>query len=718
MEKTAFIIYLGAIIFGVLFFGAIHTWVYTIVFLLVITASLLLLKSSVVKEKGHWHLKWIKSDLSPLFFAFVIYLIFQLVPLPGWLLHLISPEAKMDSDMAQPAVLALNPEALKGSWHALAPYFYPVRMSLVRWIVYGLFFFGLTRCLNSPRRINQAIITILLLGCFETLYGIVQTYSGYHHIWWYNNTSETHAVNGTYLNRNHYAGFMEMGLALAIGYAAALGVRTEGQQPVRRRSSFRRRFLEIFSGDSQALQRFLIIFAGGIMGLGLILSASRGGIIAAAGLLLVTGLAFTFMKAERRRGLVILSLFGIALIYGLYTGLDYTVGRFDFFDRAMQDRGVMAQRTFVTFKDYLATGVGLGNFRHASGRYQDPIHKDAYIDYAHNDYAQFLAEAGLIGALLLLVGLGWYALRTFRLWKGQQDPYAVCLGLAPLGALVALAIHSWSDYNLHRPANMMLLIAIIAIGNAALHLDQNSVTRRRRINYPILAIPLRWEGAVWLICIAEIFLWTGAWTVRHFMAEAYCHTGINITMNLEANPSQERARKAITWDPGNAGYPFKAAQALMRERDQLMAPPKPDLEGWKRSHGPICAELEQAISLNPLNADYHVRLAWEYSYRWDQRDFVTKWLPSADLSMDRAAYMAGDWPQNPKLHYDMGNYWTMRAKTMEGEKAKSDAAWQKAVRHYRKGMEVEKIKELPKDVQGFIRNFFQDENHLKLLSSG
>ena len=49
MRKAAFILYIGSMIFGVLFFGAIHTWVYTLVFLGVMAASLLMLKGEVVK---------------------------------------------------------------------------------------------------------------------------------------------------------------------------------------------------------------------------------------------------------------------------------------------------------------------------------------------------------------------------------------------------------------------------------------------------------------------------------------------------------------------------------------------------------------------------------------------------------------------------------------------------------------------------------------------
>ncbi len=712
MEKTAFVIYLVCIVLSVLSFGAIHTWAYTIVFLGVIAASLLMLKGSVVRidapssqsAKSGRYLGWVKTDLDPLFFFFAAFLVFQMVPLPPELLGLISPESRICGDMSQTAA-SLNPEGFKGHWYAIAPYLYPVRMSFIRWTVYGLLFFGLLRCLNSRKRIEAAIVTILLLAAFDSLYGIMQTFSGFHRVWWFKSGEFGKDVSGTFLSRNLFAGFLELTIILIAAYAAGLaGAGREDAAPPRRRS-LAKRFLALFSENPKNLKRFLIVFSGGVMGLGLILSSSRGGIIAMTSALFMMGLIFYFRKSERRNGRIILSLFGIAMLFAVNAGLDYTVGRFYFFDESMKDRGIMAEKALNLFNDYSIAGVGVGNFRHAYGRYQDPVHKNLYVDYAHNDYAQFMAEAGVVGVVLLPVGLGWFVVRAFRIWRKRRDPFAVCLGVVPFVALFAVAIHAYSEYNLHRPAHMMVLVAVIAIGYAALHLEHGR--RHPRAIYPVRQIPLRPWGAILLAGAGGLILWCGLWTVRHFVAEVYCNTDYNITMNLEENPSEENARMAKTWNPGNAVYPFKTASALMIVRDKLMQGPIQDLEGWKGSHGPVIAELEEAIRLNPLNPDYHVRLAWEYSYLWDRPDYVAKWFPAADLSMDRAAYVAGGWPQNAKLHYEIGKYWTMRSTSFRPDNPKRKEALNKAASHYRKGMELEQVKELPKEVRTYIGYFYQ-----------
>jgi O-antigen ligase len=704
-------IYLFVMILGVLFFGAIHTWVYTIVFLGVIAASLLLLRGEVAVEAGTARLRWLKTGLTPLFFFFLAYLILQMTPLPQWLLLMISPEAKIAGAMSQPAAAALNPADLPNTWYALAPYLYPVRMSLVRWVVYGLFFFGLIRCLDSRRRIEAAVITILVLCCFDALYGIVQTYSGNDRVWWFKLSGSGRAsrdVSGTYLNRNHFAGLMEMGIALAIAYAGALGGKMEEHPDSPRRPvPFKKRFLAFFSERGMDLRYFLVIFAGGIMGLGLILSASRGGIIAMAGALLLMGLLFYFRKGERRKGRIILILFSIALIFSIYAGLDYTVARFDAFDRDMENRWVRAERTIDLFRDNPYAGVGIGNFRHAYGKYQHPRDVNFYVDYAHNDYAQFLAEAGIAGGMLLIAGMGWYMVRIFRRWLERKDSFAVCLGIAPFGALSALAIHSFTDYNLHRPANMLVLIAVIAIGFAALNMENRRGNSRTA--YGQRMIPLWPWGGLLLAGAAGLILWSGVWTIRHFIAETHCNTDRNITLNLKENPSADEARSAIAWDPGNAMYRHKLVRALAHERDRRMQGPTPDREGWKLSHGPIIEALEAAIRLNPLNAETHLWLAWEYSYLFDRPDYRSRWLPAADICLERAEWFAGDWPENPRLQYDMGNYLAMRINTLAPDDPKRDPGWARAAWHYRKGMELEKKTKLPEDVGGYLANFFKGE---------
>src|SRR5210317_1097404 len=102
----------------------------------------------------------------------------------------------------------------------LAPYIYPVRMSLLRWTAYGLFFLGLSQVLNSRKRIEILCFCILITASFASVYGIYQAYAGDNRIWWFSGYGDD--VRGTYINRNHFAGLMAMALMLATGFASSL----------------------------------------------------------------------------------------------------------------------------------------------------------------------------------------------------------------------------------------------------------------------------------------------------------------------------------------------------------------------------------------------------------------------------------------------------------------------------------------------------------------
>lgn len=163
------------------------------------------------------------------------------------------------------------------------------------------------------------------------------------------------------------------------------------------------------------------------------------------------------------------------------------------------------------------------------------------------------------------------------MWRKRTDPFAICLGVAPLAAMTAMAIHSYSDFNLHIPANCLMLAAIMAIGHSALHLERHHGRDKTLYRYRIIA--LKYKGMLALLLILGFIVWNGFWTVRHFMAEAYCNTVTNSTLNRDQNPPLEEIKKAIEWDRWNAQYWYKLAREVMRLRD-LGIEELRDSESW------------------------------------------------------------------------------------------------------------------------------------------
>jgi hypothetical protein len=237
--------------------------------------------------------------------------------------------------------------------------------------------------------------------------------------------------------------------------------------------------------------------------------------------------------------------------------------------------------------------------------------------------------------------------------------------------------------------------------------------QQEKANVPCARLRLAGPGAPALAVFLALILWSGAWTVRHFVAEAHCNTRPTKVLNLDDHPSVASIQQAMRWDDGNAAYSFKLANTLMRIRNEEARAADADPMKWRQSLNPIIAALERAVRLHPLNPEYHVRLAWEYSYMTHEPDYMKKWLPAADLSMERAAYTAGISAMNPRLHIDMGHYWTMRSRTLglAGD-PRQEPAWTRALWHYHQAQELMPGKATGKEITQYVKVFYADEDRV------
>ena len=104
-------------------------------------------------------------------------------------------------------------------------------------------------------------------------------------------------------------------------------------------------------------------------------------------------------------------------------------------------------------------------------------------DFAHNDYLQLLAELGwvgfAIGATLAFSVVRMAVQRAVR----SADPEARYFALACAGALAAILVHSFADFNFYIPANAMLL-AWIAGMTAGLRFQGSRMSDWERPAYP------------------------------------------------------------------------------------------------------------------------------------------------------------------------------------------------------------------------------------------
>jgi O-antigen ligase len=111
---------------------------------------------------------------------------------------------------------------------------------------------------------------------------------------------------------------------------------------------------------------------------------------------------------------------------------------------------------------YPVFGCGLGGYHSAFLRYKQ-VAPASTVDFAHNDYLQFLAELGIIGfaiAAALILSVLFLTLRALSKHTTRQGR---ALALASIGGLAAILLHSLVDFNLYVPANALLMTWIAAL---------------------------------------------------------------------------------------------------------------------------------------------------------------------------------------------------------------------------------------------------------------
>jgi O-antigen ligase len=137
-------------------------------------------------------------------------------------------------------------------------------------------------------------------------------------------------------------------------------------------------------------------------------------------------------------------------------------------------------------------GQGMGSFHDAFPRYKQGYGFER-VEHAENEYLEMLAEGGLVGlglsllGVLLLVGAAWRGLRA-----AEADPVLRGLGVGALAGLAALSVHSAVDFNLRVPSNALVAAFLVALTAAA------SGTRPLRAPALVAVFPLGVLVGLWL----------------------------------------------------------------------------------------------------------------------------------------------------------------------------------------------------------------------------
>lgn len=233
----------------------------------------------------------------------------------------------------------------------------------------------------------------------------------------------------------------------------------------------------------------------------LLLTGSRAGLLAGAVGLLVVIAIFRFgsVNGARAGGSLQRSkferLFPVAigvvlvLIAALAIYFDRAVALNRLFGDDPQDglRLKILPTLYEMIKHYSPVGAGFGAFPHVYKAFEPyELLSPAYLNQAHNDWAQFVIEGGVPALLVLAAFFGWLVYHARSIVSRLRSGHA-----APLQALAALSIiailggASLADYPLRVPSVMALMtFACAVLANQSASLSSTRPRKESDANRP------------------------------------------------------------------------------------------------------------------------------------------------------------------------------------------------------------------------------------------
>lgn len=314
---------------------------------------------------------------------------------------------------------------------------------------------GLTCREHARRRLLAGVL--VFSGLMQAVYGSLMTLSGAEIGFLAKKAFYVGFATGTFVNRNHFAAYLE--LTSAVGLGLILSDLKAGAG-----GGWRNRL----SGWVELLftTKARVRIAMAMIVVGLVLSRSRMGNTAFFVALCVTGLAYIALR-ERRLLLRASLLFGSlllvdTLIVSHWFGLHEVVQRIESTRIEQEERPLVYHQVPAMLKSYGATGSGLGSFAEAFTPYR-PLELQGYFDHAHNDYLEFLVETGIAGLLLLLLLAGAHVVHAlWVIWRCQDRlPQGICVGFVM--ATIALGVHATVEFNFQIPAIAATYVTLLGL---------------------------------------------------------------------------------------------------------------------------------------------------------------------------------------------------------------------------------------------------------------
>jgi O-antigen ligase len=443
---------LGLIIFSPLPAASVEAWsilVIQLTVLVMMAAYFLMREKPQNNEFLSLSLKWPKY----LFLGLFVFIFIQIIPLPKFLVKVFSPNT-----YSFQSLLSTDFPKIKFMSLSVVPS-HTLREGL-ELLSYFLLGFLIVKTVTNRRQIMRIFSVLIAMGIFEAFYGMFELYSKNPRILFYRKIDYLDSLTGTFVNRNHLSGYLEMIIPLALGLIIA---RIDLFSPAGLR--WRSKLLRL---SEKGLSTNLLITLGIIiMSLAIIFSKSRSGVFLLVFLfILFFGLTVLYYgrAGHQRKGIknFLKVVFLIVIFVSFYIGIGTTLERFAPDKLLQEQRPAFWANTIGIVTEFPFFGTGLGTFPYFYPDYEEsgiPMR----LFHAHNDYLEYLSELGGVGLILLLGGILLMAINSFLVWRVRRHPEVKGLALGGIVAIICILIHSITDFNLQIPANMMLFSVVLSL---------------------------------------------------------------------------------------------------------------------------------------------------------------------------------------------------------------------------------------------------------------
>lgn len=574
MAKAVFTLFIFVLIFAPLAFGTVEPWSLTVMEISSILAFLFLLLSKLRSKETFFY---DTPGIIPLL-CFLALMGIQLVPLPVGILKMISPETY---SIYKETIFAGEPV----SWVSLTVNRKATLMEFFRILSYVIFYVLTVQVLSKKDALKRTVTVLIIFASLLSLFAILQRILPNNRIYWVRELTMGGSPFGPYVNRNHYAGLMEMLFPLFLGLFLFY-------KPGITYGSFRDRMAEIFN-IQRTNYHILLGFSAILIATSIFLTLSRTGIVSLCISMIFFGAFFFSRAANKRAGVIIIVVFVLIILSVAWFGWTPIIERFEHIKNASGKVselriGIWKDSSNI-IKDFPITGTGLGTFVDIYPKYRT-ISGDALADHAHSDYIELLTEGGIPAFLVF----AWFLIvlfhKSYRVFLKRRETYSVYLFIAAVSGMIAILVHSLTDFNLHIGANGLyfFFLAGLAVSSANTRLrDGLNDTYLKKTR-----LPMKGLASLSMLMLLGCFIFQAGVTVGKMYFSSIRDTKLNKGVtHRDLLSIRHAAYRASLFDPLEAQYRFATANV-----ERLLG------------NDTALQLYKEAVGLDPVCGDYLERL--------------------------------------------------------------------------------------------------------------